>query len=300
MYKSLEDALAAAQPDELLIAFLTAFNNLVQQLDDTTEQNESLQQQLTERGQEYEVISMVATGQLERLAIAEDQSAELKLKAKEQAEHIVALEAALSRQNTQLKKMEVGLANADQLKATIEAQRKQLNELTALNPQKLKEQIKRVKEQNETLTAKNTRLTTDLKGVQHMHNHTKTMLGEAHDKVIQLSKELALNSGAGLFHNGEHHLIVWPQATKMKAPDGSIFTCRALLYMNQSGRGGLISYNSELGARLCSAPKGGLKPDAKTLEFAKNWLYRVNELQKGVIYDADMLQVNHNIPSSTD
>lgn len=300
MYKSLEDALAAAQPDELLIAFLPAFNNLVQQLDDTTEQNESLQQQLTERGQEYEVISMVATGQLERLAIAEDQSAELKLKAKEQAEHIVALEAALSRQNTQLKKMEVGLANADQLKATIEAQRKQLNELTALNPQKLKEQIKRVKEQNETLTAKNTRLTADLKAVQHLHNQTKTMLGEAHDKVIQLSKELALNSGAGLFHNGEHHLIVWPQPTNMKAADGSIFTCRSLLYMNQSGRGGLISYNSELGARLCSAPKGGLKPDAKTLEFAKNWLYRVNELQKGIIYDADMKAVNHNIPSSTD
>lgn len=300
MYQSIEAALAAAQPDDLLRAFLSAFNELVRQLDDTAEQNNALQQQLTERDQQYEVLSMVATGQLERLAIAEATSAELKLKTTEQAAHITELSSTLSKQNTMLKKMEAALANAEQLKTTIEAQRKQLQEYNALNPQKLKEQIKRVKDSNDELTARNTRLTREREAEQRSHSETKVMLNEAHQKLILLRKELALNSGAGLFHNGEHHLIVWPQMTKMQAANGEEFTCRSLLYMHQSGRAALIAYDPEKGASLSASPKGGLKPNQDTLAFAQNWLYRVNELQKGIIYDADMLPVNHNIPPSTD
>ncbi|MBY0420553.1 MAG: hypothetical protein K2W88_21080, partial [Pararheinheimera sp.] len=278
MYQSIESALAAAQPDDLLRAFLPAFNDQMQQLDDVTEQNITLQQQLTDRDQQYEMLSTVATQQLERLAITESKNANLLQSLEEKNARIALLESTISRQNTQLRKLDITLANADQLKATIDTQRNQLKELNALNPHKLKEQIKRVKDKNDELTAKNTRLSKDLTEVQRLHNQTKTMLTEAHDKVIQLRKELSLNTGSGLFHNGEHHLIVWPEESILKAADGSLFNCRSLLYLHQSGRGGLITYQQDVGARLCSAPKAGLKPDAKTLEFAQNWLYRVNEL----------------------
>ena len=48
-----------------------------------------------------------------------------------------------------------------------------------------------------------------------------------------------------------------------------------LLYLHQSGRGGLIILNKDDEAELVEAPKGGLRPKKDTLELCGNWLRRV-------------------------
>lgn len=48
-----------------------------------------------------------------------------------------------------------------------------------------------------------------------------------------------------------------------------------LLYLHQSGRGGLIILNKDDEAELVEAPKGGLRPKKDTLEHCGNWLRRV-------------------------
>lgn len=48
-----------------------------------------------------------------------------------------------------------------------------------------------------------------------------------------------------------------------------------LLYLHQSGRGGLIILNKDDEAELVEAPKGGLRPKKATLELCGNWLRRV-------------------------
>ena len=109
-----------------------------------------------------------------------------------------------------------------------------------------------------------------------------------------LQRQLAHDTGSGLYHNGEHHLIIWPQKTKMERPDGSVFESRALLYMHQSGRGALVSYNDQDGTALCASPKGGLKPSKEVMEFAHNWLFKVNSLQGGTVQESDMVPVDFN------
>ncbi|WP_277054627.1 hypothetical protein [Pseudoalteromonas marina] len=47
-----------------------------------------------------------------------------------------------------------------------------------------------------------------------------------------------------------------------------------LLYLNQSGRGGLILLNKDDEAELVEAPKGGLRPKKETLEHCGRWLRR--------------------------
>ena len=114
------------------------------------------------------------------------------------------------------------------------------------------------------------------------------------NKVAELQHKLEQNTGSGLYHNGEHHLIIWPQKTKMQREDGTTFESCSLLYLHQSGRGGLISHDPQDGAQLCAAPKGGLRPSKDTLDFAQNWLRQVNEVQNGLVTDADMIPVNFN------
>ena len=117
---------------------------------------------------------------------------------------------------------------------------------------------------------------------------------EAHGKIEQLQRQLAHDTGSGLYHNGEHHLIIWPQKTKLQREDGSTFEGRSLLYMHQSGRAALFYYNEQDGTVLAPSPKGGLKPSAAVQEFAHNWLFKVNSLLGGVVHPADMEPVDYN------
>lgn len=180
------------------------------------------------------------------------------------------------------------------LQSQLKTAQEKVRELNQLNPKKLKEQIKRVKEATQKAQARCDKLGLEAKEYRKEITHLSDQRTHAVNKVIELKHQLENNTGAGLYHNGEHHLIIWPQKTKMQREDGTQFESRSLLYLHQSGRGGLVSHDPQDGAQLCAAPKGGLRPSKATLDFAQNWLRQVNEVQNGIITDADMIPVNFN------
>lgn len=180
------------------------------------------------------------------------------------------------------------------LQSQLKTAQEKVRELNQLNPKKLKEQIKRVKEATEKSQARCSKLEIEAKEYRKEITHLTEQRNIAVNKVAELKHKLDHNTGAGLYHNGEHHLIIWPQKTKMQREDGTQFESRSLLYLHQSGRGGLITHDPQDGAQLCAAPKGGLRPNKDTLSFAQNWLSQVNDIQNGVVTDADMIPVNFN------
>lgn len=180
------------------------------------------------------------------------------------------------------------------LQSQLKTAQEKVQELNQLNPKKLKEQIKRVKEATQKAQARCDKLELEAKEYRKEIAHLSDQRTHAVNKVIELKHKLEHNTGAGLYHNGEHHLIIWPQKTKMQREDGTQFESRSLLYLHQSGRGGLITHDLQDGAQLCAAPKGGLRPSKNTLDFAQIWLRQVNDIQNGVVTDADMIPVNFN------
>lgn len=180
------------------------------------------------------------------------------------------------------------------LQSQLKTAHEKVQELNQFNPKKLKEQIKRVKEASVKTQARCSKLELEAKEYRKEIAHLSDQRTMAVNKVMELKQQLEHNTGAGLYHNGEHHLIIWPQKTKMQREDGTQFESRSLLYLHQSGRGGLLTHDPLNGAQLCSAPKGGLRPNKDTLEFAQNWLSQVNDIQNGTVTDADMIPVNFN------
>lgn len=65
-----------------------------------------------------------------------------------------------------------------------------------------------------------------------------------------------------------------------------------LLYLHQSGRGGLILLNDDGEAELVAAPKGGMRPKKSTLEHCGQWLRRVKE-NNWEIDGADLESLSH-------
>lgn len=180
------------------------------------------------------------------------------------------------------------------LQSQLKTAQEKVRELSQLNPKKLKEQAKRQVLANEKAQGRNKKLEIEKKELKAEAQALKEQRNMAVNKVAELQRRLEHNTGAGLYHNGEHHLIIWPQKTKMQREDGTQFESRSLLYLHQSGRGGLITHDPQDGAQLCAAPKGGLRPSKATLDFAQTWLSQVNDIQNGVVTDADMIPVNFN------
>lgn len=172
-------------------------------------------------------------------------------------------------------------------------------ELTALkggeNPKRLRDQIKRIKEKSVSDKKRMAAQEQCLKEARKAFAQGTKLLHEKDNTIRLLNKQLAHNTGSGLYHKDEHHLIIWPEITIMEREDGERFEGRSLLYMHQSGRGGLVTFDPIDGqAYLCKAPKAGLRPPQELKDFAKDWLYTVNELQNGVVQDKDMMAVNYN------
>ncbi|MGN5168224.1 hypothetical protein ACTG10_23755 [Aeromonas hydrophila] len=159
---------------------------------------------------------------------------------------------------------------------------------------KLKEQNKRLKSGNAEKDARISQLERDNSKVRHDLTTAQRQSIEAHTKIDLLKRQLAHDTGSGLYHNGEHHLIIWPQKTKFQRPDGTTFESRSLLYMHQSGRGALFTYSEEGGTVFAASPKPGLKPTREVQEFAHNWLFKVNSLQGGIVHESDMVPVDFN------
>ncbi|MCF1458160.1 MAG: hypothetical protein LPH21_11585 [Shewanella sp.] len=205
----------------------------------------------------------------------------------------------LTQLRQQLSQSQKAAAKSAALSNELAVQRKQHKDLqaawNAANPEKLKKQIKRLQEDNAAKQATIKQLQGAKAQVTEQRDTSRKETQRAITKIIRLEKELAHNQGAGIYHKQHEHLIIWPQVNTMQRPDGSTYLCRTLLYMHQSGRGMLLSYDPDLGETIMSsAPKGGLKPKKDTLDFAHNWLFKVNNLQNGICQDEDMVAVNHN------
>jgi len=99
----------------------------------------------------------------------------------------------------------------------------------------------------------------------------------------------------GIFHKGDHHAVTWPQLMTLENQKGERFNQRPLLYMHQSGRGALLTLDpDDRTLTMAKAPAGGLKPPKELLEFAGEWLHRVNIEQGGQIKPLDLECRNYN------
>lgn len=185
------------------------------------------------------------------------------------------------------------------LREQVSMQQAEINRYKAMGIDRLKSQNQRLSESNNELTSKNNRLTHEKATVESSLRKLQKSYNELEEETIRIGRELSRNQGTGIYHQDGHHLVVWPQKLKVQDPNGDEFDCTALLYLHRSGRGGLITYSHEKGAQLCSAPVGGLKPSAGTIEYAKNWLYKVNVLQNGEPSHSDMMAVDYNTVGAT-
>ena len=264
--------LSTIDPSDLLTAFINNYNN---------EQagNENLRFELSNNKLE--------------LSILADENKQLKQQ--------------IAQQDQDLLIASQGIADAEKLTAAAKAQKAELTrvreqltttqqELTALNSQRnLKDQVTRVKAKSEEKSKTITRLTGELSTAKHQLNQANADK-DACKKIVELQRVALGNKEAqGLYHNGDHHLVIWPQAVMMQRPDGSEFNGTNLLYLHQSGRGGFITLDPQSNkSALAPSPKGGLKPSKETIDFAHNWLYKVNQMQQGTIKDDDRVAINYN------
>lgn len=262
---------------DLLEQFIGEFNFLVQDHASALDENETLRRSLTKAD--------------EAINTARQLDEELTRVKKE-------LENSINGGNKVTAIAATQSIELNKLREQIAAQQKEITRYKSQGIDRLNEQNKRLKETNADLTARNNRLTHEKGQTEKALSRLNTEYAKLEDENLQLGRQLSHYQGTGIYHNGPHHLIVWPQMLKVEDPSGEQFKCRALLYMHSSGRGGLMTYSESQGTTLCAGPAGGLKPSAAVIEFAQNWLYKVNELQKGEVTDADMMAVDYN-PSAT-
>lgn len=268
------EQLTTQNPDVLLAAFVERFNDLMYSHDEQATLIALTQQQLD--GYKRQCHSQ--TKEIAELKRENDFCRDMALKSEQIAHKHIALECErnkLKSQLTQLQQEYTQLKGGD-------------------NPKRLREQIQRLKENNAKHQARIKALEKDNKQYRRDLSENQKQQNQGFAKIAELKKQLAHDTGSGLYHNDQHHLIIWPQKTKMQRPNGSTFEGRSLLYLHQSGRGGLITFDPENGAKLCAAPKGGLRPSNECVEFAQDWLFKVNELQEGIVKEEDMIPVNYN------
>ncbi|QNE59127.1 hypothetical protein H5404_25360 (plasmid) [Vibrio parahaemolyticus] len=268
------EALLQHSGDDLLDAFLQTYNQQNADWDDMVAENERLQQQLDG----YKRQAHAQLGEIEELKKENEFCREMTLKAEGIANKSIGIQQELDRTKVMNKSL------MDEIK-----------ELKKLNPKKLKEQNKRQQAKAIEKDKRINQLEVYLKETGKEIKDLKVQLNQAIGKIAQLKKQLAHDTGSGLYHNGEHHLIIWPQKTKMQDANGNIFEGRSLLYLHQSGRGGLMTYNPDTEqVNLCAAPRGGLRPSDDLKEFAQSWLTKVNVVQEGIVKEEDMIPVNYN------
>ncbi|MDW2204295.1 hypothetical protein R7007_21740 [Vibrio sp. 1636] len=261
--------------DDLIEAFLHCYNQQNADWDEMIAENARLQQ----LADGYKRQANTQASEIEELKKENKFCREMALKAEDIANQSTGLQQELTTARTQIREL-----------------RDKIKELSGEgSPKKLKAQVKRLKDKGDEREKRITKLETDTKQLRSELTEERKNLQNSFTKIAELKTQLAHDTGSGLFHKDEHHLIIWPQKTKMQDQNGNQFEGRSLLYLHQSGRGGLMSYNPETEqVNLCAAPRGGLRPSEDLKEFATNWLYKVNVLQEGVVNVEDMVPVNYN------
>lgn len=281
LYTPSLEAIQRAEPDLILSAFIARFNEMTAQLDDQqtiitlqNQKNEADGRLIAQHRDELKQL----TAERDELAREQQTCRDLALKAEQIAHKSLATEAELHKLKLAHKQLQAAHTQLKQGDSP-ERLRKQL----ANSKAKAAEKEKRI----DTLQKMNKDTRSEKKAIEQQ-------LTKSVNLVRELKQQLAHDTGSGLYHDGDHHLIVWPQIITTQRDDGEKSTGRALLYMHQSGRGALITHYADKGPQMAAAPKGGLRPAAAVMEFAENWLYKVNELQDGIAQADDMIPVDYN------
>lgn len=281
VYVPSDESLLNCEADRLLVAFITRFNDLThafENLDTALKLSEQSAEgwKRAHAEKQNELTELIKLNELTKLE--NERCRELALK----AEQIANASLAVQRER-------------DTLKTQLRATQQELTKLKGSdNPVKLREQIHKLKTKNAEFVKSEAQAKRDTALLRKERDTARGDTQRAIDKIKLLQKELAHNTGAGIFHKGQDHLIIWPQNLTMAREDGTTFSGRGLLYLHKSGRGGLMTYDPSTGTHLCAAPKQGLKPSNDTLDFAHNWLYKVNEIQAGIVHDDDLKAIDYN------
>ncbi len=281
LYTPSHESLLRCEPAALLEAYADKFNQLIDNNDGLNTALKMSQQQHdgVKRLLETKKTEITELTQLNETLNAENQQCrQMALEAEKIANKSIAVQR-----------------ERDLLKAQVKQLQQEVTKMkSGDSPERLKKQINRLKEKNADLVKRDQSRQSDIAAYRKDKQQAQIELNKAINVIRDLKKELAHNTGAGIYHKGDDHLIIHPQNLTMQREDGSIFQGRGLMYMHQSGRGGLMTFDPETGTHLCAEPKGGVIPSDDTLEFANNWLYKVNEVQDGVVHENDLTAIDYN------
>ena len=136
----------------------------------------------------------------------------------------------------------------------------------ACTPKKLREKIKSYKERLESQ-----RLAAEQQKRKHQEECKKNK--QLKEQITELENRLDVASINQIYRNGNDIIQTYPYHLGGMV-EGHDEQQTPLLYLHQSGRGGLILLNKDDEAELVEAPKGGLRPTKATLEHCGNWLRR--------------------------
>lgn len=168
----------------------------------------------------------------------------------------------------------------------------ELGHLREMNPQRLKKQNARLSEQNESYSLRIKQLEKEASEYRRQIKTRDDDLRTAVDKIRYEQATAKLNSAVGIYHDGDHHLVTWPQLVSMKLTDGTEFKQKPLLYVHQSGISSMLTINpDERELQISKAPKGGLRPPKSLIEKATQWLYDVNIIRNGVMQESDFMEL---------
>jgi myosin heavy subunit len=269
-----------AQPHELLSAFVEKFNAMAQYTEELEQTIEQLEQCQRLRD---DILADEKAKVAGLQAIIEQQDHDLAVAAKGIAD-AQTLANTTKNQQVQLNHLQAQLASAQQMITQAKQATKQL--------QTTKEQVKRLKDSAEKYQLRCKKQEHEKAELKKEAAFYKERWLTTQDKVIELTHQLNFKGNTGIYHGEKEHLFYWPEVTKLKDEQGNEFTSRCLLMMHESGRGGFIAMSPDGNVGLMDAPKGGLRASKDTLAFAKDWLFKVNELQNGVVYEADLIAPN--------
>jgi len=275
-----------------LEAFIALFNNMVKESDIMAETINHLNSEMTRLKEQASTATLLKNqvdGYKRKIEADADQINQLETRMSEMNTVLLQAEKNAHKQMGLVRELEMSRAKSAELQ-------RQLTELKGPDsPARLKEQLKRVKTKSEEKSLKITRLENEA-------NTFKKQLADANqrdiraaDKIKRLMAEKNNIDLTGIFHHGQHHLIMWPQLNEVQGQDGNTYKCRSLLYMHQSGTGKLITFDKDnMTSVICKAPSGGVRIPDEVKLFAEDWLFNVNVTQNGIVTPSDMKMTDLN------
>lgn len=266
--------LSTVPASDLLAALVEAHNEMSAEIDS--------------RGDEIALLKSQLDGYKRQVA---EQTIELQV-AQQDAQRFDDMIKALAkeRKNSENLQRQLNLANS-----TNKGAQQELQQLRQMNPQKLKEQVKRVKEQNESLTARVAQLEREATSYIADLRAGRERAQQTHARIMQLELEKQNASAVGIYHKGDHHLVTWPQLMSLQTSSGAVVIQRPLLYMHQSGRGALLTLDPDtMELSMAASPKAGLRASDDALQVAGQWLYKVNQVQGTNLTSDDLVVIDHN------